>query len=164
MGALELQRAAALAALEDAGLALADVDGLLTTPIRVAQWAMPVGMVAQGLGIRPGYLATLDVAGASGTAMVHHAAMAVATGQATTVLCVAGQNQLTNVSRDATVAQLASVGWAHPEYEAPYGPLVPTLYALVAQRHMHEYGTTPEQMAEVAVAIRGHAALNPLAQ
>jgi acetyl-CoA acetyltransferase len=164
MNALELQRAAALAALDDAGLALADVDGLLTTPIRVAQWAMPVGMVAQGLGIRPGYLATLDVAGASGTAMVHHAAMAVATGQATTVLCVAGQNQLTNVSRDAAVAQLASVGWAHPEYEAPYGPLVPTLYALVAQRHMHEYGTTPEQMAEVAVAIRGHAALNPLAQ
>ena len=163
MDALQLQRAAALAALDDAGLTLADVDGLLTTPIRVAQWAMPVGMVAQGLGIRPGYLATLDVAGASGTAMVHHAAMAVATGQAKTVLCVAGQNQLTNVSRDATVAQLASVGWAHPEFEAPYGPLIPTLYALVAQRHMHEYGTTPEQMAEVAVAIRGHAALNPLA-
>jgi acetyl-CoA acetyltransferase len=163
LNAIDLQRAAALSALEDAGLTLADVDGLLTTPIRVAQWAMPVGMVAQGLGIRPGYLATLDVAGASGTAMVHHAAMAVATGQAETVLCVAGQNQLTNVSRDATVAQLASVGWAHPEYEAPYGPLIPTLYALVAQRHMHEYGTTAEQMAEVAVAIRGHAALNPLA-
>lgn len=164
LDARDLQRAAALAALEDAGLTLADVDGLLTTPIRVANWAMPVGMVAQALGIRPGYLATLDVAGASGTAMVHHAAMAVATGQAETVLCVAGQNQLTSVSRDATVAQLAGVGWAHPEYEAPYGPLIPTLYALVAQRHMHEYGTTAEQMAEVAVAIRGHAALNPLAQ
>ena len=163
MDALELQRAAALAALDDAGLTLADVDGLLTTPIRVAQWAMPVGVVAQGLGIRPGYLATLDVAGASGTAMVHHAAMAVATGQAKTVLCVAGQNQLTSASRDATVAQLASLGSAHPEYEVPYGPLIPTLYALVAQRHMHEYGTTSEQMAEVAVAIRGHAALNPLA-
>ena len=164
MNAIELQRSAALAALDDAGLSLSDVDGLLTTPIRVANWAMPVGMVAQGLGIRPGYLATLDVAGASGTALVHHAAMAVATGQAETVLCVAGQNQLTNVSRSATVAQYASHGWAHPEYEAPYGPLIPTLYALVAQRHMHEYGTTPAQMAEVAVAIRGHAALNPLAQ
>jgi len=164
MGAMELQRAAALAALADSGLSLSDVDGLLTTPIRVANWAMPVGMVAQGLGIRPGYMATLDVAGASGTALVHHAAMAVATGQAETVLCVAGQNQLTNHSRNATVQQLANHGWAHPEYEAPYGPLIPTLYALVAQRHMHEYGTTPEQMAEVAVAIRGHAALNPLAQ
>ena len=163
MNAMELQRAAALAALADAGLSLSDVDGLLTTPVRVEKWAMPVGMVAQGLGIRPGYLATLDVAGASGTAMVHHAAMAVATGQAEAVLCVAGQNQLSSQSRDAAVAQIAGAGWAHPEYEAPYGPLVPTLYALVAQRHMHEYGTTPEQMAEVAVAIRGHAALNPLA-
>jgi acetyl-CoA acetyltransferase len=164
MGPLQLQRAAAQAALADAGLALADVDGLLTTPIRVAQWAMPVGMVAQELGLRPGYLATLDVAGASGTAMVHHAAMAVATGQAHTVLCVAGQNQLSHASRGAAVQQMADAGWAHPQFEAPYGPLVPTLYALVAQRHMHEYGTTPEQLAEVAVAMRGHAALNPLAQ
>ena len=164
MGALQLQRAAAHAALEDAGLEIGDVDGLLTTPIRVANWAMPVGMVAQELGLRPGYLATLDVAGASGTAMVHHAAMAVATGQADTVLCVAGQNQLSNHSRGAAVQQMADAGWAHPQFEAPYGPLVPTLYALVAQRHMHEYGTTAEQMAEVAVAIRGHAALNPLAQ
>jgi acetyl-CoA acetyltransferase len=125
---------------------------------------MPVGMVAQELGLRPSYLATLDVAGASGTAMVHHAAMAVATGQADTVLCVAGQNQLSNQSRGAAVQQMADHGWAHLQFEVPYGPLVPTLYALVAQRHMHEYGTTPEQMAEVAVAIRGHAALNPLAQ
>src|SRR5687767_14596758 len=163
MDALGLQRAAALAALEDAGLELANVDGLLTTPIRVAQWAMPCGMVAQELGLRPGYLATLDVAGASGTAMVHHAAMAVATGQATTVLCVGGQNLLTNQSRGAAVQQMADAGWAHPQYEAPYGPLVPTLYALVAQRHMHEYGTRAEQMAEVAVAIRGHATLNPSA-
>ena len=164
MGPLQLQRAAAQAALADAGLTLADVDGLLTTPIRVAQWAMPVGMVAQELGLRPAYLATLDVAGASGTAMVHHAAMAVATGQAHTVLCVAGQNQLSHASRGAAVQQMADAGWAHPQFEAPYGPLVPTLYALVAQRHMHEYGTTPEQLAEVAVAMRGHAALNPLAQ
>lgn len=163
VSALELMGHAAKAALEDCGLTLADVDGLLTTPIRVHQWAMPVGMVAQSLNLRPGYMATLDVAGASGTGMIHNAAMAVATGQAETVLCVAGQNQLTNVSRSDTVAKLASVGWAHPEYEEPYGPLIPTLYALVAQRHMHEYGTTAEQMAEVAVAIRGHAALNPAA-
>src|SRR3546814_20966713 len=50
-----------------------------------------------------------------------------------------------------------------PEFEAPHGPLVPTLYTLAAQQHMHEYGTTFEQMAEVAVAMRAHAARNPLA-
>jgi acetyl-CoA acetyltransferase len=163
LGALELQRAAAAAALEDAGLGFRDVDGLLTTPVRVAAWAMPCGIVAQGLGITPRYLATIDLAGASGIAMVHHAAMAIASGQCETVLCVAGQNLLTHSSRGAAVQQMADAGWAHPQFEAPYGPLIPTLYALLAQRHMHEYGTTPEQLAEVAVTMRGHAALNPAA-
>lgn len=158
---LGLQRSAALRALDDAGLSLEDVDGLLTTPIRVENWAMPCGKVAEGLGIRPRYLATLDVAGASGTSMVHHAAMAVATGQCHTVLCVGGQNMLSFSSNGAAVQKLADAGWAHPEFEAPYGPLVPTLYALAARRHMHEYGTTHRQMAEVAVTMRRHASLNP---
>jgi len=161
---LALQREAAEAAVADAGLTFADIDGLLTTPIRVESWAMPCGMVAQELGLSPRYIATLDVAGASGTGMVHHAAMAVATGQASVVLCVAGQNLLSHRGRDASVKQMAGAGWAHPDLEAPYGPLVPTLYALAAQRHMHEYGTTPEQLAEVAVAMRSWAAMNPNAQ
>ena len=164
LDALGLQRSAALAALNDAGLSIDDVDGLLTTPLRVANWAMPCGVVAQGLGIdEPRYLATLDLGGASGTAMAHHAAMAVATGQCETVLCVAGQNLLSFHSRGAAVQKMAEAGGAHAEFEAPYGPLIPTLYAMVAQRHMHEFGTTAEQMAEVAVAMRGHAALNPKA-
>ncbi len=162
--ALELQREAAEAALADAGLAWKDVDGLLTTPVRTESWAMPCGMVAQGFGLDPRYIATLDVAGASGCSMVMHAAMAVATGQASTVLCVGGQPLLSHRGRDATVKALAGAGWAHPDLEAPYGPLVPTLYALVAQRHMAEYGTTAEQMAEVAVAMRGWAAMNTNAQ
>lgn len=164
MDALALQRAAAMEALADCGLQLSDIDGLLTTPIRVENWAMPCGVVAEGLGISPKYLATLDVAGASGVAMAHHAAMAVATGQASAVLCVAGQNMLSFQSRGDAVKKLADAGWAHPEFEAPHGPLVPTLYALVAQRHMHEYGTTEAQMAEVAVTMRRHAGLNPKAQ
>jgi acetyl-CoA acetyltransferase len=121
-------------------------------------------MVAQGLGIEARYIATLDVAGASGCSMVMHAAMAVATGQASTVLCVGGQPGLSHRGRDSMVKTLAGAGWANPELEAPYGPMVPTLYALVAQRHMQEYGTTAEQLAEVAVAMRGWAAMNPNAQ
>jgi acetyl-CoA acetyltransferase len=76
LDALGLQRQAAMAALDDAGLALGDIDGLLTTPLRVANWGLPCGIVAEGLGIKPRYLATIDLAGASGTAMIHHAAMA----------------------------------------------------------------------------------------
>lgn len=162
--ALALQREAALNALADAGLSLKDVDGLLTSPLRVATWAMPCAVVAQGLGLRPRYMATLDVAGATGTSMLHHAAMAIASGQCNTVLCVNGQNLLSHGARAGAVQKMADAGWAHPDYEQPYGPLVPSLYALLAQRHMHEFGTTPEQMAQVAVHMRDHAALNPLAQ
>jgi acetyl-CoA acetyltransferase len=159
--ALQLQSDAANAALADAGLKLSDVDGLLTTPVRVANWGMPCGVVASYLGIRPAYLATLDLAGASGAAMIHHAAMAVAGGQCSTVLCVAGQNLLSNKSRATAVQAMAESGGAHAQFEVPYGPLIPSLYALIAQRHMHEYGTTPEQMARVAVTLRRHASLNP---
>ena len=107
VSAIELQREAAVAALNDAGMTFENIDGLLTTPIRVANWAMPCGVVAQGLGIRPRYLATLDLAGASGTAMVHHAAMAIASGQCRTVLCVAGQNSpLTCLKRDRRTANI----------------------------------------------------------
>ena len=159
--ALQLQSDAANAALTDAGLSLADIDGLITTPVRVEPWNMPCGVVASYLGVRPSYLSTLDLAGASGTAMVHHAAMAIASGQCTTVLCVAGQNLLSNRSRAHAVRQMAESGAAHPQFEAPYGPLVASNYALIARRHMHEYGTTEEQMAEVAVTMRRHAGLNP---
>lgn len=159
--ALQLQADAAQAALADAGLSMADIDGLLTTPVRVEHWNMPAGVVAHHLGIRPSYLSTVDLAGASGAAMIHQAAMAIASGQCTTVLCVAGQNLLSHGSRSTAVRKMAEGGSAHPQFEVPYGPLVPSLYALVAQRHMHEYGTTAQQLAEVAVAIRGHAALNP---
>ena len=159
--ALQLQTDAAQAALNDAGLRMSDIDGLLTTPVRVEHWNMPCGVVAHHLGIRPSYLATVDLAGASGAAMIHQAAMAIAAGQCTTVLCVAGQNLLSHTTRSSAVKKMAEGGSAHPQFEVPYGPLVPSLYALVAQRHMHEYGTTPEQLAQVAVTLRHHASLNP---
>ena len=159
--ALQLQSDAAHAALQDAGLSTHDIDGLITTPVRVASWGMPCGVVASYLDIRPSYLSTLDLAGASGAAMIHHAAMAIASGQCTTVLCVAGQNLLSNRSRTSAVQSMAESGGAHAQFEVPYGPLIPSLYALIAQRHMHEYGTTAEQMAHVAVTMRAHASLNP---
>ncbi len=159
--ALELQADAALAAAADAGIRFSDIDGLITTPLRVERWNMPCGVVASALGIKPKFLATEDLAGASGAAMIHHAVMAVESGQCDTVLCVAGQNLLSHGSRAQAVKSLAEVGSAHPQFEVPYGPLVPSLYALIAQRHMHEFGTTSEQLAEVAVTMRYHASLNP---
>jgi acetyl-CoA acetyltransferase len=157
---MQLLSDAAVAACRDAGISLKDIDGLLTVPVRVEYWSSPPIAVANALGIRPSYCATVDLAGASGASMIHQATMAVAAGQCNTVLCVAGQNLLSGMSRARAVTSMAETGSAHPQFEAPYGPLVPSLYALVAQRHMYEYGTTQEQMAEVAVTIRNHASLN----
>lgn len=159
--ALQLQSDAALAALADAGLTVSEVDGVFTTPVRVEHWNMPAGVVASFFGIRPSYLSTVDVAGASGCAMIDQAIAAVEAGKCDVALCVAGQNLLSNRSRSQAIQSMAERGSAHPQFEVPYGPLIPSLYALIAQRHMHEYGTRPEQLAEVAVTIRKHASLNP---
>jgi acetyl-CoA acetyltransferase len=75
------------------------------------------------------------------------------------VLICAGENRATGLSRDEAVTALAAVG--HPYFEAPYGAFIPALYAMVANRYMHEYGTTSEQMAAVAVQSRQHAMLHP---
>jgi len=158
---LELQTDAARAAASDAGLTLHDIDGLITVPVSVEAWSVPCAVVASHLGLTPRYLSTLNLAGASGAAMIHHAALAIASGEATTVLCVAGQNLLSSAKHTDPVKAMAESGVAHPQLEIPYGPLVPSLYALIAQRHMHEFGTKPSQLAEVAAAIRSHAALNP---
>jgi acetyl-CoA acetyltransferase len=159
--ALQLQSDAALAALADAGVRITEVDGLFTTPVRVEHWNMPAGVVAGFFGIRPNYLSTVDVAGASGCSMIDQAIAAVESGRCEVALCVAGQNLLSNRSRSQAVQSMAERGSGHPQFEVPYGPLIPSLYALIAQRHMHEYGTKAEQLAQVAVTIRKHASLNP---
>jgi acetyl-CoA acetyltransferase len=93
--------------------------------------------------------------------MLRHAAAAIAAGDCTTVLVCAGENRATGMSRDQAVAALAAVG--HPYHEAPYGASIPALYAIVARRYMHEYGTTREEMASVSVTARYHASLHPSA-
>ncbi len=98
--------------------------------------------------------------GASPAVMLGHAAAAIATGQANTVLVCTGENRATGLTRDAAVAALAaSVG--HPYFESPYGPSIPGCYAMIARRYMHEYGVTREQLAQVAVTTRRHASLHP---
>lgn len=161
---LQLMAEAASAALDDCGLSMADIDGFITTPLRVMPMNPPAPLVASAFGLRPSWLATMDLAGASGTAMVQQAAAAIAAGQCKTVLCVGGQNLQSHGSRNSAVQAMAQSGVAHPQFELTQGPLIASLYALIASQHMASFGTTEEQMAEVAVALRTNAALNPRAQ
>ena len=158
--ALDLMAQAMDAALLSAGLERAAIDGVITLPVLTEDWMMPAGHVARGLGLSPRYLSTVDLAGAGGAAAVDQAARVIASGGADTVLCIAADALLSGLSRERAVGVMANAA-AHPVAEQPAGPSVPALYALVAARHMYEYGTTAEQLAAVAVQMRRHAGLNP---
>jgi acetyl-CoA acetyltransferase len=94
--------------------------------------------------------------------ILHHAAAAIVTGMADVVLVSMADSMRSGLTREQALLVQSSTG--HPEFEQPYGPTVPAYYALIAQAHMAQYGTTPEQFARVAVSGRAHAARNPAAQ
>lgn len=152
----------ALQAIADAGLRKDDIDGVLTRGSHSEDFAMHSAVFAEYMGIHPRYTAKIHLGGASACAMVHHAATAVACGICDTVLIAAGDKRLSAVTQSEVVRQSADYG--HPQFEAPYGSLMPAMYALAARRHMHVYGTKPEHMAAVAVAERKHAILHGGAQ
>jgi acetyl-CoA acetyltransferase len=148
----DLMVQASLRALDDAGLSLDAVDGVFAT---TSQLNMPALSAAEALGIRPRYLDGTNVGGSSFIAHLNHAAAAIETGRCEVALIVYGSTQRLVGRGNASVQEV-------DPYEAPYEPMNPvTAYALAASRHMHEFGTTPEQLAEVAVSARRWAQLNP---
>ena len=148
---LDLIGQATSRALEDAGLDKSDVDGLFSAS---AYYHMPTLSVGEYLGIRPHYSDATNVGGSSFVSHLLHAAAAIDAGLCEVALITYGSTQRSGGGR------LVSGSEALP-YEAPYRPRYPvSMYALAASRHMHEYGTTREQLAEVAVAARRWAKLN----
>jgi acetyl-CoA acetyltransferase len=159
MTGLGLNAQAAKRALDDAGLKVSDIDGVLTAYSFTEPYFMLGSVICEYLGLKPRFNASLVTGGASPAVMLKHAAEAIASGQAETILICAGENRATGQTRDAAVASLMAVG--HPYFEQPYGASIPGFYAMIAQRHMHELGTTREQLAHVAVNTRAHALLHP---
>lgn len=159
MTGLGLNAQAAKRALDDSGLKLGDIDGVLTAYSFTEPYFMLGSVLCEYLGIKPHYNASMVVGGGSPAVMLKHAAEAIVAGQAETILVCAGENRATGQTRDAALAALLAVG--HPYFEQPYGGSIPGYYAMIAQRHMHKYGTTREQLAQVAVHTRAHALLHP---
>lgn len=162
LSSLALHAQAAKLALEDAGLAKSDIDGVLTVGSLVDSWPHHSGAVCEYLGILPAYTDTVAQGGAGNCTMVQYAGMLIANGVCTTVLCVGADNQLSGLTRERAIQSFAKN--RHPQYEYPFGLSTPAAYALIAQRHFHEHGTTREDLARIAVACRKHAQLNPNAQ
>lgn len=150
------------AAVRDAGLGLGDIDLLVTANSRVEPYLYHAEMIAEYLGIEPAHCLTIGTGGSSTAALLQYAAAMIVTGQAEVAVIAKADNLATGLGRDATVASMATIG--HPQFEAPAGPLIPALYALIASRYLHERGVDPAHAAEAAVVDRHHAGLHPGAQ
>lgn len=158
-GCLTLHTDAALAAVADAGLSLSDVDGVLCAFSFVQPHLMLASQFCEFVGIHPAVCQAIQAGGATACAMVMEAAAYVAAGICRHVLVVTGDNRLSGLSRDGAVAALSKVG--HPQFEQPYGISIPSAYALVAARYMHEYAVEPEHLAAIAVQSRDYASHHP---
>ena len=160
---MQLNAEAALLAVEDAGMGLGDVDGLIVFGSRADDHSRFQALVAEHLGMPlKHYTDVTKTGGASAAGAVRAAAAMIATGQCESVLVVFGDNIASGVEHERMLQIYAE--HHHPEFEIPFGPLIISLYALVAQRFMHEFGWTEEELAAVAVAHRHWASLNPKAQ
>ena len=159
--ALQMHAEAASNALAHAHLALTDVDALFTCGLDF----MPSLMVAEYLGLRPAYSSSNSIGGSSFVAHVHEAVRAIASGACEVALVTHGETRRSNRKRGVSARPTHDDPWLPDwQWERSYGvQSPPSAYALAATRHMHEYGTTSKQLAEIAVATRAWAALNPRA-
>jgi acetyl-CoA acetyltransferase len=157
--AVQLAAEASARALADAGLAKADVDGLFTFGFG----RMGAVQFGEYLKIRPRYSDSSFMGGSTPVAFIGHAAAAIAAGLAEVALVAYGSTQASDAARRLGGAPEDPRSPAS-QYERPFGLPSPLgAYALAASRHMAVYGTTSEQLAEIAVATRKWAALNPVA-
>ena len=159
--ALTLHAEAARNALRDAGIDLSEVDSIATAGPSVMQ-------LAEYLGIQPKHLDGTTVGGSSFVIQVEHAAAAIEAGICNVALITHGEMGYSarrgGAARGGGPARFMDPTAPAMQFEMPYGiggP--PSTYALAAMRHMHQYGTTHEQLAEIAVATRKWAQLNPKA-
>src|SRR5215470_8036855 len=154
-------------ALADAGLERRDLDGLLLNPgLAWNDLGMGSFQLQQAMGLRNLRLsATMGLGGATACAMIQHAAQAIAAGLCTTVVCVFSDAPLKPPKAEGERSSSGSAYGFVRGWEAAYGYFgVNAMYALVARRHMHRYGTTQDHLGAVAVAQRRWANRNAQAQ
>ncbi len=159
---LQIQGESVIKALEDAGLTKKDVEGLFTASSSVRNSGMNL---ADYLNLYPRYVDNTTVGGGSFEFHLSHALTAIAAGR---INCAVITYSSLARSGGVSVGTGGVARFGHPRldpapdsFEELYGLTTVGLYAMIAQRHMHLYGTTSEQLAEIAVAIRKHASMNP---
>jgi acetyl-CoA acetyltransferase len=155
----ELCHQATVRALADAGLTKADVTGFMSCgagtflPVDIAEY--------MGLSAQLNWVDSTQVGGASWEFYVEHALAAIASGLTDVVVLAYGSTARADLKRRYRTANLAYSNKGPSQFDAPWGHTLISKYAMTARRHMHEFGTTIEQLAEIAVSARYNASLNP---
>ena len=153
----QLHAECARGALEDAGLTLQDVDGYFCAGDAPGLGALSM---SDYIGLHPRHVDSTDTGGSSYLVHVAHAAQAIAAGKCNVALVtLAGRPR----SEASSGTQPRNWGPNVPDvpFEAPFGAVTVNMYAMVAMRHMFDWGTTPEQLAWIKVAASHHAQHNP---
>lgn len=155
---LGLQTQAVTRALANAGLSLRDVDGIATTGVS----RFSATQLADHFGLQPRWTDSTFAGGSAFEMFVARAAQAIEAGQAETVVISFASNQRS--ARSRSLGGVVETHTPEAQFETPYAPLYPlSYYAMAAQRYLHTYGGSRDQLAEVAVAAREWALLNPVA-
>jgi acetyl-CoA acetyltransferase len=150
---------AARAALADAGLTKDDVDGLFSCG---ADLMHPL-QLGEYLGLRPGYVDGTQVGGSTWEFFVNHAVGAIESGLCDVALLAYATTSRSDLKRKIRSANVAIEARGPAQFESAYGHTVIGRHAMAATRHMYEFGTRPEQLAEIAVQSRQNASRNPKA-
>ena len=156
---LQIKARCAARALADAGLGWKDVDAIYDAGDAGAMSGLSI---AEYFGIRPKLIDTTMVGGSSYEYHAAHARTAIAAGRCRVALLTYGSTARSNRTAIGT-GGFGGMGMRSPSdnMESPWGATLVANYAMVAARHMHDYGTTSEQLAEISVATRAHAMRNP---
>ena len=144
-------------AIADAGLAKDDVGGFCS----YGTGALPPVELSEYLGLRPAWADSTGVGGATWEFMLEHASAAIAVGMVDVVVLSYAATTRASLKRGQRTANLSFGSSGPRQFDAPFGHSLIAKYAMTARRHMHEFGTTIEQLAEIAVSARSNAALNP---
>lgn len=155
----QLHAEVAKGAIEDAGLSKDDIDGYFCaagdTP------GLGGNSFADYMGLRLKHIDTTDSGGSSYLLHVGHAAQAIAAGKCNIALVTLAGRPRSEGVQTGTNPRMGNPSQPDLQFEFPYGPATANMYAMCAMRHMHQYGTTSEQLAWVKVAASHHAQYNP---
>lgn len=167
---IQLYAEAFASLIQDCPIAPSEIDAVLTSSPDAEPHHMFSTWLTEYLGLHPKFTSAVQMGGATPHSNIALATALVESGRCKMVMVADGDNRATKFSRQdkiqamsSQVGHLSSIEPPH-EFDGPFGPTAPALYGMMATRHMHEHGTTPEQFARIAVAFRRHGALNDRAQ